>query len=112
MAGGLDSGPRRGEIWLYRFNPPDKRRPVVVLTRSDALPLLHTAMVAPITSTIRGLSSEVIVGVEEGLKNDSVINCDHIQSVDQRMLRRYIGSLSESKMVEVCRAVAIATGCA
>ena len=112
MAGGLDTGPRRGEIWLYRFNPPDKRRPVVVLTRSDALPLLHTAMVAPITSTIRGLSSEVIVGVEEGLKNDSAVNCDHIQTVEQRLLRRYIGSLSESKMVEVCRAVAIATGCA
>ncbi|MDE2823821.1 MAG: type II toxin-antitoxin system PemK/MazF family toxin [Chloroflexota bacterium] len=112
MAGGLDTGPRRGEIWLYRFDPPDKRRPVVVLTRSEVLPLLRTAMVAPITSTIRGLSSEVIVGVDEGLKNDSAINCDHIQSVDQRMLRRYVGSLSESKMVEVCRAVAIATGCA
>ena len=112
MAGGLDSGPRRGEIWLYRFDPPDKRRPVVVLTRSDVLPLLRTAMVVPITSTIRGLPSEVIVGVEEGLKNDSAINCDHIQTVEQRLLRRYVGSLSESKMVEVCSALAIATGCA
>ena len=81
------------------------------MTRSEVLPLLRTAMVAPITSTIRGLSSEVIVGVDEGLKNDSAINCDHIQSVDQRMLRRYVGSLSESKMVEVCRAVVIAMGC-
>ncbi len=112
MAGGLDTGPRRGDIWLYRFDPPDKRRPVVILTRSEVLPLLRTAMVAPITSTIRGLPSEVIIGVDEGLKNDSAINCDHIQSVDQRMLRRYVGSLSESKMVEVCRAVAVATGCA
>ena len=112
MAEGLDTGPRRGEIWLYRFNPPDKRRPVVVLTRSDVLPLLRTAMVAPITSTIRGLPSEVIVGVDEGLKNESAINCDHIQTVDQRRLRRFVGTLSESKMVEVCRAVSIATGCA
>ncbi len=112
MAGGLDSGPRRGEIWIYRFSPPDKRRPVVVLTRSDVLPLLRTAMVAPITSTIRGLPSEVVVGVDEGLKNDSAINCDHIQTVDQRLLRRYVGSLNEAKMIEFCRALAIATGCA
>ena len=94
MAGGLDTGPQRGEIWLYRFDPPDKRRPVVVLTRSEVLPLLRTAMVAPITSTIRGLSSEVIVGVDEGLKNDSAINCDHIQTIEQRQLRRYVGSTS------------------
>ena len=112
MAGGLGSGPRRGEIWLYRFNPPDKRWPVVILTRSDVLPLLRTAMLAPITSTIRGLPSEVIVGVDEGLKNDSAINCDHIQTVEQRLLRRHVGTLSESKMIEVCRALAIATGCA
>ena len=102
MAGGLDSGPRRGEVWLYRFSPPDKRRPVVVLTRSDVLPLLRTAMVAPITSTIRGLPSEVTVGVD--LKNDSAINCDHIQTVQQRLLRRYVGSLSDEK-IEVCRAL-------
>ena len=49
-------------------------------------------MVAPITSTIRGLPSEVIVGVDEGLKNDSAINCDHIQTVQQRLLHRYVGS--------------------
>ena len=107
----LDIGPRRGEIWLYRFNPPDKLRPVVILTRSDVLPLLRTAMVAPITSTIRGLPSEVIVGVDEGLKNDSAINCDHIQTVQQRLLRRYVGSLGEAKMRQVCRVVAVATGC-
>ena len=111
MAEGIDSGPRRGEIWLYRFSPPDKRRPVVVLTRSDVLPLLRTAMVAPITSTIRGLPSEVTVGVDEGLKNDSAINCDHIQTVQQRLLHRYVGSLSDEKMHQVCRALAIATGC-
>ena len=112
MAEGIDSGPRRGDIWLYRFGSPDKRRPVVVLTRSDVLPLLRTAMMAPITSAIRGLPSEVIVGVDEGLKNDSAINCDHIQTVQQRLLRRYVGSIGEAKMRQVCRAVAIATGCA
>ena len=112
MAPGLDNRPRRGEIWQYGFKPPDKRRPVVVLTRQGVLPLLHTAMVAPITSTIRGLPSEVIVGVEEGLRHDSAINLDHVQTVEQRLLHRYVGSVSAAKMRQVCRALAVATGCA
>lgn len=112
MAPGLDNGPRRGEIWHYGLKRPDKRRPVVVLTREEVLPLLHTAMVAPITSTIRGLPSEVIVGVDEGLRQDSAVNLDHVQTVEQRSLHRYVGSLSPSKMRQVCRALAVATGCA
>ena len=112
MAGGLDGGPRRGEIWHYGFKSADKRRPVVVLTRQEVLPLLHTATVAPITSTIRGLPSEVVVGPDEGLRHDSAINLDHVQTVEQRRLHRYVGSLSPTKMRQVCRALAIATGCA
>ena len=104
--------PQRGEIWQYRFAPPDKRRPVLLLTRQDVLPLLRTAMVAPITSTIRGIPSEVIVGPDEGLKHDSAINFDHVQTVEQRLLHRYVGTLSEPKMQQACRALAIATGCA
>lgn len=111
VAPGLESGPRRGEIWHYEFKRPDKRRPVVVLTRQEVLPLLHTAMVAPVTSTIRGLPSEVIVGVDEGLRHDSAINLDHVQTVEQRQLHRYVGSLSPAKMRQVCRALAVATGC-
>jgi len=76
------------------------------------LPLLHTAMVAPITSTIRGLPSEVVVGPDEGLRHDSAINLDNVQTVEQRRLQRYVGSLSPTKMRQVCRALAIATGCA
>jgi len=104
--------PRRGEIWQYRFSAPDKRRPVVVLTRQDVLPMLRTAIVAPITSTIRGLPSEVVVGTDEGLKHDSAINLDHVQTVEQRSLHRFVGTLSEEKMRRVCRALALATGCA
>lgn len=111
MARGLESGPRRGEIWQFRFNPPDKRRPVVVLTRSEVLPLIRTAMVAPITSTIRGIPSEVLVGVNEGLKRQSAVNLDNVQTVDQEQLSAYIGSLDEDQMRAVCRALAIATGC-
>jgi len=107
----MNGRPRRGEIWLYTFKPPDKRRPVVILTRQTVLPLLRTAMVAPVTSDIRGLPSEVRVGVAEGLKHDSVVNLDRLQTIDQRRLRHYVGSLSDARMAQVCRALEIATGC-
>ena len=68
-------------------------------------------MVAPITSTVRGAPSEVIVGPDEGLKTTSAVNLDSVQTVDQRRLRGYVGQLSEEKLREVCRALAIATGC-
>lgn len=108
---GVD-GLQRGEIWLYQFAAPDKRRPVVILSRTRVLPLLRTAVVAQITSIIRGLPSEVVVDIDEGLKTPSVINLDHVQTVDQRRLHHYVGALSEEKMQQVCHALAIATGCA
>ncbi len=101
----------RGEIWLYTFRSPDKRRPVLVLTRSEVIDLLRTVMVAPITSTIRGAPSEVRIGVDEGLKLPSAVNLDHVQTVEQRLLKHYVGDVSAEKMAEVCRALAVATGC-
>ena len=101
----------RGEIWRYRFKSPDKKRPVLVLTRQEVIGLLHTVMVAPITSTIRGAPSEVVVGVAEGLKNESAVNVDHVQTVERSRLEGYVGHLGPQKMREVCRALAIATGC-
>jgi mRNA interferase MazF len=102
----------RGEIWQYRFKHPDKRRPVLVLSRAEVIPLLHTVMVAPITSGIRGLPSEVRVGSTEGLKHDSAVNLDHVQTVEQSALTSFVGTVSAAKMREVCRALGIATGCA
>jgi mRNA interferase MazF len=101
----------RGEIWLFSFSKPDKRRPVLVLTRNEVIDLLHTVMVAPITSTIHGAPSEVIVGVDEGLKTDSAINLDHVQTVEKSRLKRFIGTVGVPKMKAVCRALAVATGC-
>lgn len=101
----------RGEIWLYRFRGPAKRRPVLILSRQEVISLLHTVMVAPITSTIRGAPSEVLVGVEEGLKHDSAVNLDHIQTVEQSRLQQHLGSVGSEKMSAVCRALNIATGC-
>jgi mRNA interferase MazF len=101
----------RAEIWRYRFRAPDKHRPVLVLSRQEVIGLLHTVMVAPITSTIHGAPSEVIVGVAEGLKHQSAVNLDHVQTVERARLEGYLGSLGSQKMRDVCRALAIAVGC-
>jgi mRNA interferase MazF len=102
----------RGDIWMYTFRAPDKRRPVLVLSRQDVIGLLHTVMVAPITSTILAAPSEVVVGPAEGLKHDSGVNLDHVQTVEQSRLSARRGQLAPARMREVCRALAIATGCA
>ena len=109
MAGRVDMG--RGDIWTYEFPRPDKRRPVLIISRAEAIAVLHPVMIAPITSTIRGLPSEVIVGITEGLKHDSAVNLDHIQTVERARLSHYLGRLSNEKMRAVCRAIAVATGC-
>jgi mRNA interferase MazF len=102
---------RRGEIWRYRFKAPDKLRPVVVLSRPDVIGLLHTVMVAPITSTVRGAPSEVQVGADEGLKHQSAVNLDHVQTIERARLVGRVGTLAPEKMRAVCRALAIAVGC-
>jgi mRNA interferase MazF len=101
----------RGEIWSYRFKAPDKRRPVLVLSRQEVVGLLHTVMVAPVTSTIRGAPSEVLIGEREGLKHASAVNLDHVQTVEKARLVGYLGQVGEGKMKDVCRALAVAVGC-
>ena len=101
----------RGDIWMYRFSRLDKRRPVLILSRPIALRHLHTTIVAPITGTIRGLPSEVRVGVEDGLKKESVASLDHLLTVPQCELRKWLGQLDDGRMREVCLAAEIALGC-
>ncbi|MBI4701269.1 MAG: type II toxin-antitoxin system PemK/MazF family toxin [Deltaproteobacteria bacterium] len=101
----------RGDLWLCRFAPPDKRRPVLVLSRQAALDHLRTAVVAPISTTAHGVPSEVPVGPEQGLKAESVVNLDHLLTVPQTELRHWLGRLDERRMAAVCEALAIAMGC-
>ena len=96
---------------MYRFAPPDKRRPVLVLSRPAALVRIGTAIVAPVTTAIRGLPSEVRLGVEHGLKTDSVANLDHLLTVPQAELRQWLGHVDALGMRAVCTAAAIALGC-
>jgi mRNA interferase MazF len=100
-----------GEVWRYRFSAPDKQRPVVILTRQEVIGLLHTVMVAPVTSTIRGAPSEVVIGLKEGLKHESAVNLDHVQTVERARLTGYVGQVGMEKMREICRALSIAAGC-
>ena len=104
-------GVKRGDIWMYAFAKPDKKRPVLVISRQSVIPLLRTVMVAPITSAIHGVPSEVRVGTEHGLKRESAINLDHIQTVDRSRLSGFVSHLSDEVMNDVCRALANATGC-
>lgn len=107
MAGRL----ARGEIWLLHLPRPDKRRPVLILSRPSLVQTLHTVTVASITSSLRGVPTEVEIGVREGLKKPSCVNLCNLHSVHKSDLRRYVGSLGTGKMREVCGALRIATGC-
>ncbi len=101
----------RGEIWLCTFPAPDKRRPVLVLSRQELLDVLHTAMVVPITRSIRGAPTEIELGSEDGLKVVSAANLANIDSVRQERLVRYVGTIRPEKLARLCFAVGVATGC-
>jgi len=96
---------------MYRFAPPDKRRPVLVLSRDSLLEVLHTATVVAITSARHGSPTEVDVGVENELKVASCANLSNVFTVRQADLRQWVGALPPEKMDEVCRALEIAAGC-
>jgi mRNA interferase MazF len=101
----------RGEIWLLNLPRPDKRRPVVILSRPSLIGLLNTVTVAAVTSTLRGSPTEVTVGTDEGLKTTSCVNLCNIFTVKQGDLKTFVGTLSAVKIREICRALLVATGC-
>ena len=101
---------QRGEIRWYRFGAPDKRRPVLVLTRDSALDFLGEATVAPITSTIRDIPSEVLLTEADGMPRSSAINLDHLQTVSRDRLGGVITTLASDRMAEVRTALLFALG--
>ena len=102
--------PRRGEVWFADV-PGDKKRPVLVLTRDPLGRLLHSVICAPITSTVRGLTTEVPLGSEAGLVSDSVANFDNTFLLSRSRLIRRLGRASPATMESACHALAIAAGC-
>ena len=101
----------RGDVRLYGFAPPDKKRPVVVLTRDSAISYLSTVSVAPITSTIRGVPSEVVLGEEDGMKAACAVNLHNTITVSQDRLGKRVTRLHGLRMKEICVALRFSLGC-
>jgi len=101
---------KRGEIRWYRFHSPDKRRPVVLLTRDSVLDYLGEVTIAPITTTIRDIPSEVVIGPEDGVPRQCAINLDHVQTVAKNRLGGVITTLPSARMAEVRDALLFALG--
>lgn len=101
----------RGEIRLFRFPPPDKHRPVLILTRGSVLDYLSRVTVAPITSTARGVPSEIALGTEDGMKQPCVVNFHNVMTVPREGLGRRLSQLRGPRLREVCEALAFALGC-
>lgn len=107
MAGRIE----RGEVRLCRFPSPDKERPVLILTRASAIPYLSRVTVAPVTSTIRGVPSEIALGTEDGMRQPCAANLHNLVTVSQQVLGRRLTQLTPRRMREVCAALAFALGC-
>jgi len=101
---------KRGEIRWYKFSKPDKNRPVVILTRDSALDFLGEVTVAPVTSTIRDIPTEVLLTKEDGMLKDCAVNLDHIQTVSKGKIGPLITMLSPVKMSELRSALLFAFG--
>jgi mRNA interferase MazF len=101
----------RGDVRLYRFAKPDKQRPVVVLTRNSAIAYLSTVTVAPVTSSIRDVPSEVVLNEEDGMKSICAVNLHNAVTVLQERLGKRVAQLSSARMSEICAALRFSLGC-
>jgi mRNA interferase MazF len=99
---------KRGEVRWFKFKHPDKKRPVVILTRTSILEYLGDVTVAPVTSTIRDIPSEALLSRRDGMQNDCAVNCDHLQTVSKSNIGSLITTLSREKLVEICNAIRFA----
>jgi mRNA interferase MazF len=99
---------KRGEIRWYKFKAPDKKRPVLILTRDFILDYLGEVTVAPITTTVRDIPSEVFLTKQDGMKRDCAINLDHIQTVSKGKIESLITALSADKLQQVSDAIQFA----
>jgi mRNA interferase MazF len=104
------STPARGDIW-WGETPDAKGRPYLILTRDEAIPVLRTILVAPVTRTVRGIPTEVPVGAEEGLPAEGVAAMDNVLAFPKTMLVRRLGALAPSRRRDPCEALRAATDC-
>jgi mRNA interferase MazF len=101
---------RRGDVCWYSFPAPNKRRPVLILTRDSAIKVLNSVTVAPITSTIRSIPTELVLNEDDGLPDICAANFDNIQTVPKANIGAPIAHLSASKMKAAAGAIGFALG--
>ncbi len=102
------AGPRQGEIWWAEAQ--DKRRPVLVVTRSEAVPVLHWLVVAPVTRTVRNIPTEIPLGAEHGLTEPCAASFDNLQPIRRSFLAERVGVLDHPR-TQICRALAALADC-
>ena len=103
------SAPRQGEVWWAEAE--DKRRPVLVITRDEAIPVLRRLVVAPVTRTVRGIPTEVPLGAGEGLAVECAASFDNVQPINRHLLTERIGALAATRRPEVCAALDALADC-
>lgn len=101
--------PAQGEVWWAETEV--KRRPVMVVTRSEAVPVLSSVVVAPVTTTVRGIPTEVALGSEEGLPVPCAASFDNLRPLRRSLLVERVGRLSAARRDEFCRALAALADC-
>ncbi|MBI5746683.1 MAG: type II toxin-antitoxin system PemK/MazF family toxin [Nitrospirae bacterium] len=99
---------KHGDIRWYKFESPDKKRPVLILTRDSVLEYLGEVTIAPITSTVRDIPSEVFLSKHNGMKRDCAINLDHIQTVSKGKIGSLITTLPQEKFEQIRSAIVFA----
>jgi mRNA interferase MazF len=101
---------RRGDVRWYKFRRPDKKRPVVILTRDSAIEFLGQVTVAPVTTRIREIPTEVVLGPDDGMPRDCAVNLDHVQTVSRGQVGALITTLPPRKLDEIGRPLLFALG--
>lgn len=104
------SSPLQGEVW-WGEAPDAKGRPYLLLTRNEAIPILRTVLVAPVTRTIRGIATEVELGPNEGLSVACAAAMDNLLTFPKLMLVRRVGALSTARRLELCQALTAVADC-
>jgi mRNA interferase MazF len=100
----------RGEVWWIE-HPDAGRRPVCVLSRQAAIPVLRSLLVAPATRTVRGIPSEVVLGPDDGMPAECALSFDNLTTVPKALLTERITAIGDGRMPELCKALEAATGC-
>lgn len=101
---------RQGEIW-WAEQPDEKPRPYIVLTRDEAIPVVHSVLVAPLTRRQRGIATELKLDERDGIRTESIANFDNVRTIRKVHLTRRVGVLDSGRWLEVCAAIRAAIDC-